>query len=159
MSVRNARLRPNRLKLSKSSIFLPLVLLQLLQGQSKTSTDALISELKTTLMAPCCWSGTVADHGNPDMEKKIKELAAEGKSKEEIVDHFVGIYGERILAVPVARGFNLMVWVAPFIVLGLGTLVLVNYLKVKSKPEASPTVQSDKVPYDELIEKELREME
>ena len=93
------------------------------------------------------------------MEKKIKELAAEGKSKEEIVDHFVGIYGERILAVPVARGFNLMVWVAPVIVLGLGTLVLVNYLKVKSKPEASPTVQSDKVPYDELIEKELREME
>jgi cytochrome c-type biogenesis protein CcmH/NrfF len=52
-----------------------------------------------------------------------------------------------------------MVWVAPVLVLGLGTLVLVNYLKVKSKPEASPTVQSDKVPYDELIEKELREME
>ena len=147
------------MKLSKSSIFLPLVLLQLVHTQSKISTDALVSELERTLMAPCCWSGTVADHGNPDMEKKITELAAEGRSKEEIVNHFVGIYGERILAVPVARGFNLMVWVAPVIVLGLGTLVLVNYLKVASKPEFSPTVQSDKVPYDDLIEQELFEME
>ena len=110
-------------------------------------------------MAPCCWSGTVADHGNPDMEGKIRELAAEGKSREEIVDHFVGIYGERILAVPVARGFNLMVWVAPVIVLGLGTLVLVNYLKVRSKPEEAVTLGDDKVPYDDLIEKELQEME
>ncbi len=147
------------MKLSKISIFLSLLLLQLVCGQSKISTDALVSELERTLMAPCCWSGTVADHGNTDMEKKIRELATEERSKEEIVDHFVGIYGERILAVPVARGFNLMVWVAPVIVLGLGTLVLVNYLKVKSRPEASPTVKSKKVPYDDLIEKELREME
>ena len=147
------------MKLSKSSIFLPLVLFQLVLSQSITDRERLISELEGALMAPCCWSGTVADHGNPDMEKKIRELAEEGRSQEEIVDHFVGIYGERILAVPVARGFNLMVWVAPVIVLGFGTLVLVNYLKVRGRPEEAVTLDDNKVPYDDLIEKELREME
>ena len=158
MSARNARPRPNWLKLSKTSIFLSLFLIQLVCGQSNTDKESLISELKGKLMAPCCWSGTVADHGNPEMEKKIKELVMEGESREEIKDHFVGIYGERILATPVARGFNLMVWVAPVIVLGLGTLVLVNYLKVKTKPEETITLESENIPYDDIIEKELQDM-
>ena len=110
-------------------------------------------------MAPCCWSGTVADHGNPGMEEKIRELVSQNNTKEEIVEHFVGIYGERILAIPVARGFNLMVWLAPVIVLGLGTLILVNYLKLKTKPQETISIAEEKVPYDDLIEKELKEME
>ena len=159
MPVPNVRPRRNWLKKLKYSALLSFGILTLALGQSEADRERLVKELEATLMAPCCWSGTVADHGNPDMEGKIRELAAEGKSREEIVDHFVGIYGERILAVPVARGFNLMVWVAPVIVLGLGTLVLVNYLKVRSKPEEAVTLGDDKVPYDDLIEKELQEME
>lgn len=110
-------------------------------------------------MAPCCWSGTVNDHGNPEMEEKIKALVNENKSKDEILDYFVGVYGERILAIPVARGFNLMVWVAPFFVLGLGTFILINYLRLKNKPVQKLKNIDQKVPYDDVIEKELKAME
>ena len=70
------------------------------------ANESLVSDLEKSLMAPCCWTGTVADHGNPNMEKSIKELVSQDMNKEEILDHFVKIYGERILAVPIAKGFN-----------------------------------------------------
>ena len=63
------------------------------------------------------------------------------------------------MAIPVARGFNLMVWLAPVIVLGLGTFILVNYLKLQTKPQETISIAEEKVPYDDLIEKELKEME
>ena len=147
------------LKKLKYNILFTTFLASTVLGQTDVGKETLISELEGTLMAPCCWSGTVADHGNPGMEEKIRELVSQDKTKEEIVDHFVGIYGERILALPVARGFNLMVWLAPVIVLGLGTLVLENYLKLRAKPQKAIPFKEEKIPYDDLIEKELKEME
>ena len=52
-----------------------------------------------------------------------------------------------------------MVWLAPVIVLGLGTFILVNYLKLQTKPQEIISISEEKVPYDDLIEKELKEME
>jgi cytochrome c-type biogenesis protein CcmH/NrfF len=51
-----------------------------------------------------------------------------------------------------------MVWLAPMIVLGLGTFILVNYLKLHTKPQKIIPFTKEKVPYDDLIEKELKEM-
>ena len=122
--------------------------------------ESLVSDLEKSLMAPCCWTGTVADHGNPNMEKSIKELVSQDMNKEEILDHFVKIYGERILAVPIAKGFNLMAWIAPILILILGCIFLYNYLLVRTK--ISPTtnfLDYKKVKNNELIEKELRKME
>ena len=124
------------------------------------ANESLVSDLEKSLMAPCCWTGTVADHGNPNMEKSIKELVSQDMNKEEILDHFVKIYGERILAVPIAKGFNLMAWIAPILILILGCIILYNYLLVRTK--ISPTINFldyKKVKNNELIEKELRKME
>ena len=123
------------------------------------ANESLVSDLEKSLMAPCCWTGTVADHGNPNMEKSIKELVSQDMNKEEILDHFVKIYGERILAVPIAKGFNLMAWIAPILILILGCIILYNYLLVRTK--ISPTtnfLDYKKVKNNELIEKELRKM-
>jgi len=148
------------LKKLKYNIILTTFLASTLLGKTDAAgKETLISELERALMAPCCWSGTVADHGNPGMEEKIRELVSQNNTKEEIVEHFVGIYGERILAIPVARGFNLMVWLAPVIVLALGTFILVNYLKLHTKSQETIPIAEEKVPYDDLIEKELKEME
>ena len=124
------------------------------------ANESLVSDLEKSLMAPCCWTGTVADHGNPNMEKSIKELVSQDMNKEEILDHFLKIYGERILAVPIAKGFNLMAWIAPILILILGCIILYNYLLVRTK--ISPTtnfLDYKKVKNNELIEKELRKME
>jgi len=55
------------------------------------------------LMSPCCWAGTVYDlDHNPEMEEQIKTFIDQGKSEQEIIDHYVDLYGERILAIPIA---------------------------------------------------------
>tara|TARA_B100000214_G_C23909238_1_gene600449 strand:+ start:517 stop:936 length:420 start_codon:yes stop_codon:yes gene_type:complete len=121
--------------------------------------ESLVSDLEKSLMAPCCWTGTVADHGNPNMEKSIKELVSQDMNKEEILDHFVKIYGERILAVPIAKGFNLMAWIAPILILILGCIILYNYLLVRTKISPNTNfLDYKKVKNNELIEKELRKM-
>jgi len=122
--------------------------------------EALIKEIEQSLMASC-FHGTVADHGDAKMEAEIREMVEEGKTKPDVLDYYVGIYGERILATPVARGFNLMAWLAPVVVFLIGVFVFFNYLKHKSRePSAKPvTVDSKTTQYDNIIEKELKEME
>tara|TARA_B100001750_G_C15498910_1_gene595934 strand:- start:687 stop:1127 length:441 start_codon:yes stop_codon:yes gene_type:complete len=146
------------LKKLKNSLIV-LSLFQLALSQNNLTKESLISELENSLMAPCCWSGTVSDHGNPEMEEKIRSLVNEDKTKDEIFDYFVGVYGERILAIPVASGFNLMVWIAPIFVLCFGTFILINYLKVKNKPKQKVKNSDEKIPYNDLIEKELKDLE
>ena len=122
--------------------------------------QSLISDLEKSLMAPCCWTGTVADHGNPNMEKTITDLVNSEMSKEEILNHFVNIYGKRILAIPIARGFNLMVWIAPIFILIIGLIILYNYLRVRSNISLNLNFLSDiKVKNSDLIEKELKDMD
>ncbi|MBF89596.1 MAG: hypothetical protein CMG75_08000 [Candidatus Marinimicrobia bacterium] len=156
--VRNAKPSQNKLKKLKISLIV-FLLFQLVLSQSNITKEGLISELENSLMAPCCWSGTVNDHGNPEMEEKISSLVHEGKSREEIFDYFVGIYGEKILAIPVASGFNLMAWIAPIFVLGIGTFVLINYLKIQNKPKQILKNIDEDIPYNDLIEKELKALE
>ena len=43
--------------------------------------DELIMDIEKSLMAICCWSGTVYDHGNSDMEAEIATQVKSGKSK------------------------------------------------------------------------------
>ena len=62
--------------------------------------EALIEDLEQNLMAPCCWSGTVADHGHSEMESSIREMVSQGLTRQQVLDKFVAIYGEKILARP-----------------------------------------------------------
>ncbi len=126
------------------------------------ANEDLIINLEQSLMAPCCWSGTVFDHGNKEMETDIRTMVEEGKTKQEVLDNFVQVYGERILAIPVAQGFNIMVWVAPVIIAIAALTVLGLYLRTPHKIiEKSQAFYQEKssLPFNEQIEKELEEMD
>ncbi|MEE9167186.1 MAG: cytochrome c-type biogenesis protein CcmH [Candidatus Neomarinimicrobiota bacterium] len=143
-----------RMKLIMVATLIPLTLLK------AENEEAVIRELKQTLMASC-FHGTVAEHGDAEMEAEIREMVFQGRTKQEVVDHYMGIYGERILATPIARGFNLMAWFVPLGVFLVGVLVFVNYLKHRSGEPVTEAVipEREKTPYDDIIERELREME
>ncbi len=120
-----------------------------------------IIKLEKSLMAPCCWSGTVFDHGHSQLEEEIQAMVEGGRTEEEILNHFVRIYGERILAVPVAQGFNVFAWVAPIIIAVIGIIFLTLYIKSSKSAASSMTgIEETKetIPYDEQIENELREL-
>src|SRR5256714_4278069 len=61
---------------------------------------------------------------SPSMHRDVMELVSGGYSAQEILDAFVGVYGQRALMAPPATGFNLLGWLAPYAVLR-GCAVLV----------------------------------
>ena len=137
--------------------FLPILLILSLVWADEKSD--LIMDLEQSLMATCCWSGTVYDHGNKEMEIEIAGMVNTGKTKTEILDYYKGKYGERVLAVPVAEGFNYFAWIAPIFIGILGLTIILIYIKTtKEKP---PIVEStnDSFSYSDQIERELKEMD
>tara|TARA_Y100001970_G_scaffold44925_1_gene56202 strand:- start:1849 stop:2271 length:423 start_codon:yes stop_codon:yes gene_type:complete len=121
--------------------------------------DELITDIEKSLIAVCCWSGTVYDHGNSDMETIIASMVQSGNTKSEIMNHFVNQYGERVLAIPVMSGFNMLAWIAPILIGLIGILIWYLYLN-----SPSTFVKPIKNEYNDIsnidqIEQELKEME
>ena len=82
------------------------------------------------IMCPVCPAETI-DQAQVEisfqMRGVIREMLAEGKSREEILDYFVDRYGPDILAAPPKTGANLLAWILPIVgvAAGLGGLFLV----------------------------------
>ncbi len=136
-------------------IYIKLSLLTFLLADADLAMD-----IKQSLVSPCCWAGTVYDlDHNPEMEEQIEKFVAQGKTKEEILEYYVGLYGERILAVPKAEGFNLMAWIAPILTGFVGIAVIVSYLRTPKETATEVISAPSDVQFDDEIEAELREMD
>ena len=82
---------------------------------------------------------------SPSMHRDAMALVSGGYSAQEIIDAFVGVYGERVLMAPSATGFNLLGWVAPFVALGGGAILVAVLLRTWRRPAAggaSPPIPS-----------------
>jgi len=93
--------------------------------------QATARRVEEKLMAPCCFGSTVATHHSPAADAirdDVRSLAAQGRSEQEILDQYLDRYGERILALPVARGFNLLAYWMPAIGCVCGTALVVAWL-------------------------------
>ncbi len=125
--------------------------------------EARVREIEHNLIAPCCWTQPVSQHDSEisrKIRKEVREMVAAGMSREEILNHYVAQYGERILAMPRPRGFNALVYVLPWIALFLGIMLLVHLLKKLRSPEpVAGAPESIDKRYAAVIEKEIRELE
>ena len=65
--------------------------------------NELIIDIEQSLMATCCWTGTVYDHGNKEMEIEIASMVNNGKSKPEILSYFTDKYGCLLYTSPSPR--------------------------------------------------------
>lgn len=85
--------------------------------------EVLAKQLEGKLIAPCCFSQTVADHYSDaaaHIKQQIRQFLAQGHTEDQILDSYVRVYGERILSEPRARGFNLLAYLAPPLALVAG---------------------------------------
>ncbi len=132
---------------------------------AQEAKNPLQRELEYEIMAPCCYGSPVGDHESEAAQQvkvQIAQLLAEGKTKEEILDMYVAIYGERILARPRAQGFNLMAYIVPPLLLVVGGLFLFYYLNRVTSPAARPVSANRESYSDEFfskIEKEMKELD
>ncbi len=111
-------------------IALLLTLAAITSGAGPAGSDV-SSELINELMCPS--SGmpqTLATSNTSDavwMRSFIREKAAEGWSKQRIVDTLVRQYGEQILPVPPKEGFSLAAWIVPFVTI-VGGVAAISFL-------------------------------
>jgi len=144
-------------------------------GPSTVNADEppTVHEVASELMCQCGCAMTVAacqeamecsvaDGMVADIQRQIDA----GKSKQEILDGLATVYGEEVLASPRKSGFSLTVWVAPFLAVAAGGVVVsaVIWTWVRRRPasaeaSASPFPVEDLDPYEERVDEELRLLE
>ena len=66
---------------------------------------------------------------SPAIHRDVMSLVEGGYTAQEIIDAFVGAYGERVLMAPTKSGFNWLAWVMPFAALGAGATFIVLLLR------------------------------
>ena len=79
-----------------------------------------------------CQNQTIKDSNAflaADLRREIRRLMEEGKSDAEIYDFLVARYGEFALYRPRMSGKTLVLWIAPFLLLGLGGFVFFTILR------------------------------
>jgi cytochrome c-type biogenesis protein CcmH len=66
---------------------------------------------------------------SPALHKDVLKLAGEGKTAQQIIDAFVGTYGQQVLMAPPKRGFNLAGYFVPSLAILVGGVFLVRALR------------------------------
>jgi cytochrome c-type biogenesis protein CcmH len=111
-------------------------------AQDSTPTDNEVNAIAKDLFCPVC-ENTPLDVCPTDACKEWREeirgMLADGKSEEEIKQHFVDYYGARVLSEPPRSGFNWLVYVVPPIVIVAGIFVLFRAFRAWSQPSESET--------------------
>jgi cytochrome c-type biogenesis protein CcmH len=112
---------------------------------SAAERDALEHRLRCqcgcTLDVFTCRTTDFSCQVSPSMHRDVLALVAGGYTAQEIIDAFVGVYGERVLMAPPAEGFNLLGWLAPFVALGAGAVVVVALLRSWRRPQRASSEQ------------------
>jgi len=104
--------------------------------------EATVRKLARQLRCPTCQALSIADSPSElarEMEGVIRMRLQEGMTPEEVRASFVEAYGEWVLLSPDPSGFNLLVYILPFVVLLLGAGIVVGGMRkwLENASEAS----------------------
>ncbi|HSF32592.1 MAG TPA: cytochrome c-type biogenesis protein [Candidatus Tectomicrobia bacterium] len=131
-------------------------------AMSATASDleAQVRAIAVQLRCPVCQGLSVGDSPSElanEMRALVREQLQQGKTSAEVLDYFVQRYGEWILLAPPKRGFNLVIWVLPFVLLPTGVAAVYlgarRWVRSPAAGEASPPPLD--APYAERLQREL----
>ena len=110
-------------------IILFFILITLMSSAADALTPGEVEESLTCYACPGEPLNIDRCSGGDQMRGAIRKMIDEGKTKKEILDSFVGQFGEGILTMPPKKGFNLVAYIFPFIGLILGAVIAFVILK------------------------------
>ena len=144
----------------------------LLMPLAARATPASFQDIEESLTCQCGCGLTVHSCNHLQcgsalpLREEIREQMKLGKDKEAILAYFSAKYGEKILSSPTTSGFNLVAWITPFALLGVGgVFVAIVVVRWSSRGQATPhdTVAPPRpagsTPYEQILEKELKEFD
>jgi len=89
-------------------------------------------ELSSELRCLVCQNQTIADSNADlavDLRREIRGMIQQGKSDREILDFMVARYGDFVLYRPPVKGVTAMLWFGPALILVIGLMALIRYLR------------------------------
>src|SRR5437867_1657648 len=155
------------LRKSRVDIFL-LVLFAIsepLPAPERADLDAKYKEAAGQLICQCgCHEqlticGMQNCHSATPMRAEIREKLDAGMTADSIVESFVAKMGKQVRAAPTFKGFELTAWVMPFVILGLGLLVVTWVVVKMSRASRTAPAAAEVQAVDPRIEEELRRFE
>ncbi|MBI5084726.1 MAG: cytochrome c-type biogenesis protein CcmH [Acidobacteria bacterium] len=120
-----------------------------LAGAAPTADARRIQE---KLIAPCCWSESVAVHRSEPAAKmrvEIEQMVRSGLSEEQIIARYVELHGERILLEPRGGKFTWLM-ITPVLALAAGGYFLARYLRRPRAPEPVAAGAGAPLPGDDI---------
>jgi len=123
-------------------------------------------EIYSLVMCPLCAGQTIGQSSN-ETSRQMRDLVIkklrQGETKEEILQYFASRYGERILAKPNKKGFNLILWIFPFAAVAFAAVVIYFLIRRWSaRAQAAPAARFDEdrfSEYRERLENELKQFD
>lgn len=88
--------------------------------------------LSEELRCLVCQNQTIADSNAElalDLRREIRTMIKAGQSDQQIIDFMVARYGDFVLYRPPVKGVTLLLWGGPVLLLLIGLIALVRYLK------------------------------
>jgi len=148
------------LRLLGSTGLVFLCLLPLGLDATAPDLEAQVREIAAQLRCPVCQGLSVGDSPSElanEMRSLVREQLQQGKTSAEVLDYFAQRYGEWILLAPPKRGFNMVIWVLPFVLLPVGAAAV--YLRVRRWVRSPTAGDSSPRPLDspstERLQREL----
>jgi cytochrome c-type biogenesis protein CcmF len=100
-----------------------------------------------------------------DMRKELAALVAQGRTRDEIVAHFVAKHGsQEVLDAPIDRGFNRLAWLFPYAI-GLASVAGVGVLALRWSRRRDPDASLEPVSHpssrelEDRLDDELRDLD
>jgi len=117
-----------------------------LRAATTADIDDRTREIATELRCVVCQNLSVADSPS-DMAQQMRAIVREqvqaGKSDDEIKDFFVSKYGEWVLLRPKTTGFSAILWILPYVVLAIGVLAALWFIRRWSAKNRRPDKPHD----------------
>jgi cytochrome c-type biogenesis protein CcmH/NrfF len=114
-------------------------------GLSGDALDAATRSVSAELRCPVCQGESIQDSPADlavEMRAVVRDQLAAGRTPDEVKAYFVARYGEWILLAPPARGFNLVLYILPFVLLaGGGALLFVLVRRWQRRGAATQPAQ------------------
>jgi len=127
-----------------------------------TPTDNDVNRVARQMYCPVCENiplDVCPTQACADWRETIRQKLAAGWTDQQIMDYFVTQYGERVLANPSARGFNILLWVIPPVVLVAGVVFLWFFFRRAARQASVAAPAETPAPTDKYVAELEKELE
>ena len=133
------------------------------QAAEVAHPDAVVEERLRTLAEELrclvCQNQTIADSNAPlalDLRTQIRTQIAAGASDAQIREYMVDRYGDFVLYRPPLKATTALLWVGPFLLLGVGVVVFVRVMR-RGRHESAGAPDAEAARIAALLESEGNE--